>query len=120
MPGPDLPAPEELFTVDAYWHRWPSGARKAELVDGVLVFSGEFDKRDVAIARNAYPGRQVLLNDGGGIEIHPTGETPPRSIYETYLERHARAASDSGLPRTTDDEVEHALAAESGEHQPPR
>lgn len=43
----------------------------------------------MAIARNAYPGRQVVLNDGGGIEIHPAGNGSPRSIYQTYLERHS-------------------------------
>ncbi len=88
--GPDLPAPDELFSVDVYQHRWPSGAEKVELVDGVLVFSGQFDERDLTIARNAYPGRQVVLNDDGGIEIHPASDAPPRSIYETYLERRSQ------------------------------
>ncbi|MBF6507561.1 hypothetical protein IU422_07365 [Nocardia farcinica] len=77
MPGPDLPPPDELFDIDAWAYRWPSGAEKAELVAGILIFSGEFDERDVEIARRAYPGRQVVLNDGGGIEIHPASDTPP-------------------------------------------
>ncbi|HET9139138.1 MAG TPA: hypothetical protein VFO68_07220, partial [Actinophytocola sp.] len=63
MPGPDLPAPTELFDIDVWLHRWPTGTYKAELWLGVLVFSGEFDHRDVEIARGAYPGRQVVLNE---------------------------------------------------------
>ncbi|WP_206077878.1 hypothetical protein [Prauserella endophytica] len=60
---------------------------KVELVDGVLVSSGQFDERDLQTAQGAYPGRQVILKEGGGIEIHPASATRPRSIYETYLER---------------------------------
>lgn len=85
--GPDLPAPDELFSLDAYSHRWPSGAEKAELIDGVLVFSGQFDDRDVRIAQSAYPGRQVVLNEDKGIEIHPASDTPPRSVLDTFVER---------------------------------
>lgn len=87
MPGPDLPSPDELFSLDAYFHRWPSGAEKAELIDGVLVFSGQFDERDVRIAEGTYPGRQVVLNEDKGIEIHPASDTPPRSVLDTFLER---------------------------------
>jgi hypothetical protein len=29
--GPDLPADDELFTIDAWRHRWPTGAEKVEL-----------------------------------------------------------------------------------------
>ena len=83
MTGPDLPAPHELFDVEVWQHRWPTGTQKAELVAGVLVFSGEFDRRDVEIAQRACPGRQVVLNEGGGIEIHPAGDTPPSAIFES-------------------------------------
>jgi hypothetical protein len=34
----------------------------------------------------AFPGRRVLLNETGGIEIHPAGDAPPRSVFETFLE----------------------------------
>ncbi|TCO44203.1 hypothetical protein [Actinocrispum wychmicini] len=81
MLGPDLPAPHELFDVDTWLRRWPSGTHRTELCRGVLVFSGEFDHRDVEIAQRAYPGRQVVLNEGGGIEIHP-GNVPPPSIFK--------------------------------------
>jgi hypothetical protein len=70
MPGPDLPAPHEPFDVAVWLHRWPTGAEKAELFGGVLVFSGEFDERDVDIARHARPGRQIILNESRGIEVH--------------------------------------------------
>nr|CEL19207.1 hypothetical protein [Kibdelosporangium sp. MJ126-NF4]CTQ94993.1 hypothetical protein [Kibdelosporangium sp. MJ126-NF4] len=76
-----------MFDIDAWQHRWPSGTWKAELVSGVLVFSGQFDERDLKTARRTYPGRQVVLNEGGGIEVHPAGDNPPRSIFEIYLER---------------------------------
>lgn len=81
MPGPNLPAPHELFDGDVWAYRWPSGTHKAELFDGVLVFSGDFDNRDVEIAQRAYPGRQVVLNQGGGIEIHPASDASPLSIF---------------------------------------
>lgn len=81
MPGPDLPAPHQPFDVETWRHRWPTGAEKAELFDGVLVFSGEFDDRDVDIARRTYPGRPVLLNAAGGIEVHPAGPVVPRSVF---------------------------------------
>ena len=47
MNGPDLPQPDKPFDVHAYGRRWPTVAKKAELVDGVLVFSGDFDERDL-------------------------------------------------------------------------
>jgi hypothetical protein len=51
--------------LDVYAYRWPSGAEKVELVDGALLFSGEFDERDVEIAERTYPGRRVLLGPHG-------------------------------------------------------
>ncbi|WP_020670044.1 hypothetical protein [Amycolatopsis nigrescens] len=93
MIGPDLPASNEGFTVDVWRHRWPTGAEKSELVDGVPVFHGRFDQRDVEIAQSAYPGRQVLLNEDGGIEVHPSGSTPARPLADTYSERGARRLS---------------------------
>jgi hypothetical protein len=48
----------------------------------VLVYSGDFDERDVEAARRAYPGRQIVLNEGGGIEIQPAGTTDARSIFD--------------------------------------
>ena len=96
MTGPDLPAPHELFEIDTWQHRWPSATHKAELYLGVLVYSGEFDERDVETARRTYPGRQVVLNEDGGIEIHPAGDTPPSSIFESFLERFERERHSAG------------------------
>lgn len=93
--GPDLPEPDEPFSLEAYFHRWPSGSEKAELLDGVLVFTGQFDERDVRIAQDTYPGRQVVLNDDGGIEIHPSSGTPARSILETFEERLQQREADA-------------------------
>lgn len=74
MPGPDLPQPDELFSIDVYQYRWPTGAEKAELWDGVLVFYGDFDHRDVDIAQRAYPGRRVRLDpESHSIRVHPGG-----------------------------------------------
>jgi hypothetical protein len=87
MNGPDLPAPDELFNIDAWQYRWPTGAEKAELYEGVIVFCGQFDERDVVTAQRTYPGRPVVLNESGGIEIHPADIAPPRSIFETLIER---------------------------------
>jgi hypothetical protein len=95
MSGPDdLPSPDEPFTADAFQRRWPTGAEKAELFDGVLVFTGSFDERDVQLAQRTYPDRQVILYKGN-IEVHPAGSSPPRSILETYIERliHRKAGS---------------------------
>ncbi len=74
--GPDLPAPADGFTVDAWRHRWPTGAEQVELSRGIPIFTGQFDERDVETARRCYPGRQVVLNEDGGIEIHPVLNSP--------------------------------------------
>ncbi|MFG2794019.1 hypothetical protein [Streptomyces sp. NPDC048419] len=77
MPGPDLPPAPALMTVDALLNRWPTGAQKVELSSGVLLFTGDFDERDLAIARRTYPGRRPVLNVAGGLEVHPAGEGEP-------------------------------------------
>jgi len=64
--GPDLPHCEEPILVDAFGHRWPTGAEKVELWDGCPVFYGEWDERDVEIAQRAYPGRVVRLDQPPG------------------------------------------------------
>ncbi|WP_018351873.1 hypothetical protein [Longispora albida] len=73
MLGPDLPPATEPFKVDVYEYRWPTGAEKCELIDGALVFSGQFDERDVETAQRAYPGRRVQLGPDNGIEVYPGG-----------------------------------------------
>lgn len=72
--GPDLPASDELFEVAHWHHRWPC-AEKVELIEGILIFQGEYDRRDVETARRTYPGRHIVLNSGGGLEVHPALET---------------------------------------------
>ena len=82
MPGPHLPPPHAPFTLDALLARWPSAVEKVELVSGVLLFTGDFDERDVIVAERTYPGRRGLLNADGGIEIHPASPGQPRSILD--------------------------------------
>lgn len=65
-----MPPPTEPFTFDVYYYRWPSGAEKCELLDGSLLFSGEFDERDAVIAGAAFPGRVVEV-DGAGLWVRP-------------------------------------------------
>ncbi|MBW8483556.1 Uma2 family endonuclease [Actinomadura parmotrematis] len=64
--GPDLPHREDPFLIDAFGHRWPTGAEKVELWDGCPVFYGVWDARDVEIAERAYPGRVVRLDQPPG------------------------------------------------------
>lgn len=78
--GPDLPAYDELFTLDQWAHRWPTAAEKVELARGVPIFIGQFDERDVVIAQQCYPGRRVFLTLEGRIEIHPGGPDPIKPI----------------------------------------
>lgn len=80
MPGPDLPAPQQPMTVEALLHRWPTSTFKAELVNGVLIFSGEFDERDVIAVERTYPGRRAVLNADGSIELHPAGVGRPTPL----------------------------------------
>lgn len=87
--GPDMPAPTVGFTIDEYRHRWPTGVEKTELCGGIPIFVGQFDERDVETARRCYPDRQVVLNEDGGIEIHPASDEPARSTYQMYLDKHA-------------------------------
>lgn len=81
MAADDLPAPDELFTPEAWLQRWPTATEKAELYFGVLVYAGQFDQRDVETAQRAYPGRRVLLNTSASLEIHPAGDGPLLSIF---------------------------------------
>lgn len=64
--GPDLPSSEDPILIDAFGHRWPTGAEKVELEDGCPIFYGDWDERDVAIAERAYPGRVVRLDQPAG------------------------------------------------------
>ena len=75
MYGSDLPPANEPFTVDAYSTRWPIAAAQCELIDGALIFSGNFDHRDVETARRAYPGRRVQLGPDNGLEVYPADST---------------------------------------------
>ncbi|WP_051467038.1 Uma2 family endonuclease [Actinomadura oligospora] len=79
--GPDLPHGEDPILIDAFGHRWPTGAEKVELWDGCPVFYGEWDDRDVEIARRAYPGRVVRLDqepgEPGTMTVLPGPERDP-------------------------------------------
>jgi hypothetical protein len=71
--GPDLPSEDQPFTLDAFLHRWPTGAEKVELLFGALYFSGRFDERDVALAGRTFPGRHVALMAGGDLVVGSAG-----------------------------------------------
>ncbi len=73
MTGPDLPPPAAPMTAEALLSRWPTAAQKVELLHGVLVFTGDFDERDLETARRTYPSRRPVLNADGGLEVHPAG-----------------------------------------------
>ncbi|MDX2728029.1 hypothetical protein [Streptomyces sp. PA03-2a] len=83
MPGPDLPTPQQPMTVEAFLHRWPTSTFKTELINGVLVFSGVFDERDVIAVERTYPGRRALLDADGSIEVHPAGAGKPIPLVDT-------------------------------------
>ncbi|MFD4862863.1 hypothetical protein [Streptomyces atratus] len=70
------------MTTEALLHRWPSAPMRTELVHGVMLFTGEFDERDTAVAQRTYPGRRVLLNNDGAIEVHPAGAGPAVSLLD--------------------------------------
>ncbi|MFE9398682.1 hypothetical protein [Streptomyces flavidovirens] len=62
------------MTTEAFIRRWPTGVHKAELIEGVILFtwmSGPFDERDVAAAQLVYPGRVVRLTSEGNLKVHP-------------------------------------------------
>lgn len=91
MPGPDLPPAHLPMTADAVLARWPTGAWKRELVNGVLYFYGEFDERDAAAAERMYEGRHALINQANDLEVHPAAPDPPRSVLgPDALEASAR------------------------------
>lgn len=81
MPGPDLPPAADPMTAEALLSRWPTGARKVELLHGVLVFVGDFDERDLETARRTYLGRRPVLNADGGLEVHPAGAGDPTPLF---------------------------------------
>ncbi|WP_338704348.1 hypothetical protein V2W30_41250 (plasmid) [Streptomyces sp. Q6] len=82
MFGPDLPPASEPMTFEAFLARWPTGAWKTEMIDGVVYFYGEFDERDVQVAERAYPGRRALINRANDLELHPGGTARLRSVLE--------------------------------------
>jgi hypothetical protein len=82
MAGPDLPRPREPFT-SAHLQRWPMGAERAELLDGQLYWSGEFDERDAMVARRALPGSRIRVKPGVGLIAGPVLEDEPESRERT-------------------------------------
>ncbi|WP_275466576.1 hypothetical protein [Streptomyces noursei] len=68
MPGLDLSSPAAPRT-------------KAELFHGVLVFTRDFDERDLETARHTCPGRRPVLNADGAAwkRIRPALDPPHRS-----------------------------------------
>ncbi|MGW7261166.1 hypothetical protein [Streptomyces sp. NPDC054834] len=70
------------MTVAARLGRWPTAPIRTEVIHGVLLFTGDFDERDAITARRTYPGRRVLVNADGNLEIHPAGPGLPRSLLD--------------------------------------
>jgi hypothetical protein len=68
------------MSTQALLCRWPTATQKVELLHGVLVFVGDFDERDLATARRAYPGHRAVLNADGGLEVHPAGPGQPAPL----------------------------------------
>ncbi|MGW0771629.1 hypothetical protein [Streptomyces sp. NPDC002676] len=68
------------MTVVACLGRWPTAPTRTELIHGVLLFTGDFDERDATTSKRTYPGRRVLVNADGNLEIHPAGPGLPRSL----------------------------------------
>jgi hypothetical protein len=75
MAGPDLSGPREPFTT-AHLQRWPMGAERTELLDGALYWLGEFDERDVMMARRVMPGKRIRIEPGVGLTAGPVQEEP--------------------------------------------
>ncbi|MFF1847084.1 hypothetical protein ACFVW9_36090 [Streptomyces sp. NPDC058217] len=68
------------MTAEALLTRWPTATQKVELLHGVLIFTGDFDERDLETARRTYPGRRPALNADGGLEVHPAGPGAPTPL----------------------------------------
>ncbi|KUM95741.1 hypothetical protein AQI95_43030 [Streptomyces yokosukanensis] len=68
------------MTPEALLSRWPTSVQKVELLNGVLIFAGDFDERDLDTARRTYPGRRPVLNVDGGLEVHPAGAGDPTPL----------------------------------------
>ncbi|MFD3564065.1 hypothetical protein ACFWVU_31060 [Streptomyces sp. NPDC058686] len=59
------------MTAEAVLKRRPTGARKRELTDGAMYIYGEFHQRDSGTDRRTNPGRPVLTNHAGVLEVVP-------------------------------------------------
>jgi hypothetical protein len=46
------------------------GAEKCELIDGVVIWYGDFEEEDRLAAQRAFPGRVAVLLDGT-LELRP-------------------------------------------------
>ncbi|MFJ1847703.1 MULTISPECIES: hypothetical protein [unclassified Streptomyces] len=47
------------MTAEALLSRWPTGARKVELIHGVIIFTGRFDGQDLVRAGHNCDDRPV-------------------------------------------------------------
>lgn len=81
-----LPPVDQPFDIDSL-DRWPMSVEKRELWRGVLVFYGEFDERDTTIARRAFPGRAVALDDSGSMLVGPPPESESVNVVDELLRR---------------------------------
>ncbi len=72
-----MPPPWESIDQSWFSARWPMGAEKYELIDGVIIWYGDFEEVDREAAERAFPGRIAVLVDGG-LELRP-GRAPSLS-----------------------------------------
>jgi len=66
----NMPSPWEPIDHSSFTARWPMGAEKCELIDGVVIWYGDFEEVDRDAAERAFPGRVAVLVDGG-LELRP-------------------------------------------------
>lgn len=81
-----LPLADHLFDLDSL-DRWPMGVEKRELWGGVIIFYGQFDERDLTIARRTFPGRAVALDDDGAMLVGPPPESDDVEAVDELLRR---------------------------------
>ncbi|MER7558830.1 hypothetical protein ABTZ46_17930 [Nocardioides sp. NPDC126508] len=81
-----LPPVNQPFDLDSL-DRWPMSVEKRELWGGVLVFYGKFDERDLTIARRAFTGRAVSLDDAGSMLVGPPPTSDDVQVVDELLRR---------------------------------
>ncbi|MDO5629698.1 MAG: hypothetical protein Q4G43_15390 [Mobilicoccus sp.] len=82
-----LPSPDMRFGPDHYEQRWPLGAHSCELCNGVAIWQGPWDDRDVAVAERTFPGRYVTLDAEGNLFVGPCDPGVTRNLIARRREQ---------------------------------